>query len=288
MNPLLLSAALLTLLAVLLLITALRQRALDRAATQRMGGVESEDFSQLRERVLTGFSWNADSEIQVMMDKMGWRRPEQRNRYLFCHLMTPFVAILLLWLYFLSRDGELTPLYAVMAAGVGFLLPKRFLAMAVADRQRRIVIDVATFLPLLRMFFETGMTVEQSLRVLSDEGRRIAPDISYELRQVLQRVDAGLELGPELRAMAETLQVVELNECVTILDQMIRQGGGAVASLRNLKTVMDEKRMSSMQERVSKMAAKISGVMVLFFLPALFIVVGGPGFIAIVKALGGE
>jgi tight adherence protein C len=178
-------------------------------------------------------------------------------------------------------------LLAVIAAGVGFLLPKRFLAMAVAERQRRLVIDVATFLPLLRMFFETGMTVEQSLRVLSDEGRRIAPDLSQELRLVLARVDAGLELGTELRAMAKVLEVDELSESVVILEQMIRQGGGALASLRNLKTLMDESRVTDLQEKVSKMAAKISGVMVLFFLPALFIVVGGPGFIAILQALGG-
>src|SRR5690606_3079067 len=252
-NPLLISSALLATLSLLCFITAMRLRALDRAATQRLGGVGAVGLRHLSERILTGLSWNADSEVQVMLDKLGWRKPEQRNRYLFCHLLAPFAAIAFLWLIMVSRGSEMSTLLAIIAAGVGFLLPKRFLAMAVAERQRRLAVDVSTFLPLLRMFFETGMTVEQSLRVLSDEGRRIAPDISYELRQVLQRVDAGLELGPELRAMAETLQVVELNECVTILDQMIRQGGGAVASLRNLKTVMDEKRMSSMQERVSKM-----------------------------------
>lgn len=287
MNPLLISSALLTILSLLCLATALRLRALDRAATQRLGGVDTADFRQLSERMLTGLNWNVDSEVQVMLDKMGWRKPEQRNRYLFCHLMAPFATIAIVWLYLLSTGGEMSGLIALFAAGVGFLLPKRLLAMAVTARQSRIVIDVSTFLPLLRMFFETGMTVEQSLRVLSDEGRRIAPDISYELRQVLLRVDAGLELGQELRAMAKLLEVDELTECVVILEQMIRQGGGALASLRTLKTLMDEKRATNLQESVSKMSGKISAVMVVFFLPALLIILGGPGFIAIFQSLGG-
>lgn len=287
MSPLLISSALLAILAVLCFATAMRLRALDRAATQRMGGVSAVEFRQLSERILTGLNWNVDSEVQLMLDKLGWRKPEQRNRYLFCHLMAPFAAIAIVWLFFLARGSE-TPLLAVFfAGGVGFLLPKRFLAMAVKERQRRIVIDVSTFLPLLRMFFETGMTVEQSLRVLSGEGRRIAPDISQELRQVLLRVDAGLELGQELHAMAKVLAVDELTECATILEQMVRQGGGALASLRNLKILMDEKRAVKLQEEVSKMSGKISAVMVLFFLPALLIILGGPGFIAIFQSLGG-
>lgn len=287
MNPLLISSALLATLSLLCFMTAMRLRALDRAATQRLGGVGAVGLRHLSERILTGLNWNADSEVQVMLDKLGWRKPEQRNRYLFCHLLAPFAAIAFLWLIMVSRGSEMSSLLAIIAAGVGFLLPKRFLAMAVAERQRRLVVDVSTFLPLLRMFFETGMTVEQSLRVLSDEGRRIAPDLSQELRLVLARVDAGLDLGTELRAMAKVLEVDELSESVVILEQMIRQGGGALASLRNLKTLMDEKRVTDLQEKVTKMAAKISGVMVLFFLPALFIVVGGPGFIAILQALGG-
>lgn len=289
MNPLLITSALLAILALLLVVAALQQRALDRAVTERMGGTGASDLRRLRERIQAGLNWNVDSEVKVMLDKLGWRRPERRSLYLFCQLLlAPLLTVLILWLYMLSKGSQMSFLYALFAAGVGFLLPKRILQMAVAERQKRIVTDVSTLLPLLRMFFETGMTLEQSLRILSDEGRRIAPDVSQELRQVLLRVDAGLDLGQELRAMAAVLDVDELSECVAILEQILRQGGGALGSLRSLKTLLDERRVTDLQEKVSKMSAKISAVMVLFFLPALLIVLGGPGFIAIVQALGGE
>ena len=44
--------------------------------------------------------------------------------------------------------------------------------------------------------------------------------------------------------------------------------------------------MTTLQERVSKMSAKMSVVMIAFLFPALLIGLAGPGFIAIFKALG--
>lgn len=141
-------------------------------------------------------------------------------------------------------------------------------------------------IPMLRMLFDVGMTVEQALRVLASEGERILPELSRELCQVLHRVDAGLELGQELRELAELLRVDDLTDCCTILVQLLYQGGGAMASLLSLKELLDDRRMTTLQERVSRMSAKMSVVMMLFLFPALLIVLAGPGFVAIIKALG--
>src|SRR5690606_17280978 len=103
----------------------------------------------------------------------------------------------------------------------------------------------------------------------------------------MHRVDAGLELKQELRTMADMLDVDELTDCVTILEQLITQGGGALASLAALKSLMDDRRLTTMQERVSKLSAKMSAVMVAFLFPALLIVLAGPGFIALFNALKG-
>lgn len=130
------------------------------------------------------------------------------------------------------------------------------------------------------------MTVEQALRVLVREATEILPELTSELRLVLARVDAGLELGPELRAMAHLLDVDELTNCTGILEQLIRQGGGALASLLALKKLLDDRRATTLQEKVSKMSAKMSAVMVGCMFPALLIVLAGPGFIAVFRALG--
>jgi len=172
------------------------------------------------------------------------------------------------------------------ALGVGYLLPKRLLALAAARRQQRIALEVSLLIPLLRILFETGLAVEQALRVLSHEGRTLVPEISEELRLVLQRVDSGLALAPELEKTAKLLAVDELIDTCVILRQLLVQGSGAMKSLQALKTLLDDRRMTRLQERVSKMSAKMSAVMMIFLFPALLIVLAGPGLTALARALG--
>ncbi|MNP31181.1 hypothetical protein D3C76_1242910 [compost metagenome] len=76
-----------------------------------------------------------------------------------------------------------------------------------------------------------------------------------------------------------------IDTCV-ILQQLLVQGSGAMKSLLALKDLLDDRRLTRMQERVSKMSAKMSAVMMVFLFPALLIVLAGPGFSALTRALG--
>ena len=62
--------------------------------------------------------------------------------------------------------------------------------------------------------------------------------------------------------------------------------GGAMKSLQALKALLDDRRLTRMQEYISKMSAKMSVVMMVFLFPALLIVLAGPSFIAISRAFG--
>lgn len=229
-----------------------------------------------------------DAEVPRLLDQLGWRSTEKRARYYLLQIGVPIVAALAAaGSTALLTDSGPSLLAILAAAGVGFLLPKRWLRKAVAKRRMKIAEEVSAMLPLLRMLFEVGMTVEQSLRALSQEGQQILPELSIEFKRVLSRVDAGLDLASELTIMADRLEIDQLNDCVVILEQLIRQGGGAVASLISLKELFDDRRMTDLQEKVSKLSAKMSGTMVAFLFPALLIILAGPGFIAIFGALSG-
>lgn len=292
MNPFVLSAGLLVAAAILLVALAIGQRLGSRQVLQRLGDGKGAERAQLLrdlERApLARRAGSLDPEVRQLLDRLGWRRPRQRALFLVAQFGLPLLlAALALLAQWLSEEASASPwVLPAFGLGVGYLLPKRLLVAAVARRQARLAAEVSTALPLLRILFEVGMTVEQALRVLAEEGREILPDLSAELRQVLQHVDAGLELGAELRQMARQLEVNEITDCFVILEQLMRQGGGAMASLLALKQLLDDRRMTNLQERVSKLSAKMSVVMVAFLFPALLIVLAGPGFIAIVRALG--
>ncbi|WP_085657183.1 type II secretion system F family protein [Pseudomonas sp. B11(2017)] len=287
-------AALLLLLGALLLVAnhLLTERRRVRQVNERLQGhlVRENRVGQwLRALGSSRFgqrSVSIDSETQTLLARLGWRRASERSLYAACQIGTPLLTLglgLFLREVFFPQaaNGWLVPM---LATGAGYLLPKRLLAYAAARRQKTIAVEVSTFIPLLRILFESGMAVEQALRVLSLEGQKLLPELTRELRLILSRVDSGLELGQELNKTAAQLAVDEFTDTCVILQQLIQQGGGAMKSLLALKQLLDDRRLTRLQEYISKMSAKMSVVMMLFLFPALLIVLAGPGFTAITRA----
>ena len=118
-----------------------------------------------------------------------------------------------------------------LRSNLGLLIHFRVLAHVAKKRQEAAAVEVSTFIPLLRILFESGMAVEQALRVLSIEARQLLPVLTGELRLVLARVDSGLELSQELDKAASLLAVDEFDDTCVILKQLLQQGGGAFIAL---------------------------------------------------------
>jgi tight adherence protein C len=290
---LLLSALMFTAAGLFLLLGVARQRRSERVVMQRLNGEVVNDsrvggwLQSLGSSRFGQRSVSLDSETQLLLNRIGWRRASQRSLFAACQIGVP---VLLLGLAVVGQsmffeDAKYPILAPMFALGFGYLIPKRLLAAAAARRQKRVVVEISTFIPLLRILFESGMAVEQALRVLSNEGQRLLPVLSSEIRVLLVRVDSGLELGEELQKTAALLAVDEFSDTCVILNQLVQQGGGAMKSLLALKQLLDDRRLTRMQEYISKLSAKMSVVMMVFLFPALLIVIAGPGFTAISSAL---
>ena len=90
--------------------------------------------------------------------------------------------------------------------------------------------------------------------------------------------------GIELSGAAGTQAPLTSQFEQLLVRQLLTQGGGAMKSLLALKQLLDDRRLTRMQEYISKMSAKMSVVMMLFLFPALLIVLAGPGFTALARA----
>jgi tight adherence protein C len=293
-TPLMISALLLLGAALLLLGSLLEQRRRARQISRRLEGdlLRQNRFGNLLQVLgdskVGQHSVKLDNETQVLLNRLGWRSARQRSLFAACQIGAPLLLLALTVLvqsvFFPAVERQwIAPLFAL---GVGYLLPKRLLVIAVGRRQKQLASEIGTFIPLLRILFESGMAVEQALRVLSHEGQALLPVLTQELRLVLARVDSGLELGEELNKATQLLAVDEFTDTCVILQQLLYQGGGAMKSLLSLKQLLDDRRLTRLQEYISKMSAKMSVVMMLFLFPALLIVLAGPGFTALAKALG--
>ncbi|AVO57044.1 MULTISPECIES: type II secretion system F family protein [Pseudomonas] len=289
----LLISALLFLAAMLLMLSSLlEQRRRTRQVTERLQGHLARDnrlgnwLHLLGDSKIGQHAVRLDNETQLLLNRLGWRSARQRSLFAACQIGVPVLALgltlVIQGVFFpAAKNHWVAPVFAL---SIGYLLPKRLLAMAASRRQKQLAVDISTFIPLVRILFESGMAVEQALRVLSKDAQKLLPALTQELRMVLARVDSGLELGEELNKSARLLAVDEFTDTCVILQQLIHQGGGAMKSLQSLKLLLDDRRLTRLQEYISKMSAKMSVVMMLFLFPALLIVLAGPGVSAIARA----
>ncbi|WP_455927260.1 type II secretion system F family protein [Pseudomonas capeferrum] len=276
----------------LLLANILNSRRQQRLVTQRLQGEPgrndkmSEWLHQLGSTRIGQRTVSLDNETQTLLNRMGWRKASQRSMFAACQIGAPILLLGLtaLALNVFFPDTEQGAVIALLGLIIGYLLPKRVLVSLAKKRQAQIGREVTTFIPLVRILFESGMAVEQALRVMAYDAQKLLPVLTAELRLVLARVDSGLELGEELNKASQVLAVDEFTDTCLILQQLLHQGGGAMKSLQSLKLLLDDRRLTRLQEYISKMSAKMSVVMMLFLFPALLIVLAGPGFIAIAKA----
>ncbi len=177
-----------------------------------------------------------DSEARQLLQQAGWHESRYRTLYLISVFLTPLLFVLLVLLVKLLR-AESEASYAVpllFAAGIGFLLPKQVLKHFAKARRALIADEMILFVQLIRILFDAGLTVEQTLRVVCLEGRGITPQLARELDLALTRADNGIDLAEELEALARRLQVDPLNDCCGVLRQMLRQGGSARSTLLNM------------------------------------------------------
>ena len=228
-----------------------------------------------------------DSELALAMWRAGYRSAAQRATLYGIQVILPIVAMVLTGLWILihgyTQNGLLIGVSIVI---VSVLMPKRVINGRANDRLKRIDDELSLFVQMLRILFDAGLAVEQALRVMANEAKLVLPELVLELDPILRRAEQGLDLENELGGAAAALDHANFTDVTVIIRQMLKQGGSARASLTKLIEVMESRRLTDMQEKVSKLTARMTVVMVVFFFPALVILLAGPGFISIGDAMG--
>lgn len=169
----------------------------------------------------------------------------------------------------------------------GLLLP-RYLLRYLAGRRRELIIEeVPVMVRMISVLFEAGLSLEVTLKTLRDNGSGILPNLSVEIGRMLVRVESGMDRVEALELMARELDIQELTDAVSVLSHTAVAGGSVRQSLARIAELIEDRNRTRLRERVGRLSAKMTVVMVVFLFPALFIFLAGPGLVAIAKALGG-
>jgi tight adherence protein C len=226
------------------------------------------------------------AEIEVLLRQAALADERYRTMIYTALWLSPVMGMGLGAVYTSLND---TPMASALAVGfvAGYMLPRSTLRMLAARRQRAIKEDMPIVLNLMRLLFDAGLSLEHTLKAISEQARQITPHLASEFAWVLSRIQHGQERGDALDEMAKRNNLNELSETVAMLKQASRYGGNLRESLLRYLRLLEDRRLTDLRDKVGKLSANMSIVMMLFLFPALLIFLAGPGMIALKNALAG-
>ncbi|MDY7001179.1 MAG: type II secretion system F family protein, partial [Thermodesulfobacteriota bacterium] len=178
---------------------------------------------------------------------------------------------------------------SLMAVGVtlfaliGFYLPEIWLKFRISKRKTRILHALPDALDLLVVCVESGMGLDQALTRVGREMRLAGPELSQELKVVNLELRAGKMRREALKNLALRVGLEDMNSLVTMLIQADAFGASVADTLRVYSDALRVKRCQRAEEAAAKLPVKLLFPLVLFILPALFVVILGPAAIQLMQ-----
>jgi tight adherence protein C len=144
-------------------------------------------------------------------------------------------------------------------------------------------LGVPDAIDLLVVCSEAGMGLESALQRVSEEMQQANPAVARVLQGLLDdfrvlpsRADAFERLGSKAEG---------LRRFGTMISQSLQYGTPLSQALRAIAVDLRRERITKLEERAHKLGAKLTIPMVLFLLPAMFVILGGSPFLHLVRSM---
>jgi tight adherence protein C len=163
---------------------------------------------------------------------------------------------------------------------VGFVLPDSVLNRRVDERQKEILRTLSDTLDLLTISVEAGLSLNAAIAQVV---QNVPGVLSSEFARMLQEIQLGVPRGDAFRHLADRTDVDELNTFSLAMIQADVFGVSIASVLRTQAQQLRIKRRQRAEAKAQQTPVKIVFPLVLCVLPALFVVIIGPGAIRIVQ-----
>jgi tight adherence protein C len=191
-----------------------------------------------------------------------------------------FVGALLL-LQLISFSSFLQLVVIALLTFVGFIVPDSILNGQVDDRKKEILRSLSDTLDLLTISVEAGLSLNAAIAMVV---RNVPGVLSQEFGRMLQEIQLGVPRSDSFRHLAERTDVEELNAFALAMVQADVFGVSIASVLRTQAAQLRIKRRQAIEAKAAQTPVKIVFPLILCILPALFVVIVGPGAIEIVNS----
>jgi len=171
---------------------------------------------------------------------------------------------------------------AVCIVVVGLALPDSLIAAKTRRRQLAIRKSLPSVIDLLAVSAEAGAGLDGALEAVVNRKRGALVD---EFRRLLAEMAVGKKREAAWQALSDRVNVLELNMLIWALRQAEELGVGTAKTLRTQADALRNRRSLEIRYAAATLALKLLFPLIFCILPALFIVVLGPGLMSIREAV---
>ncbi len=172
----------------------------------------------------------------------------------------------------------------VIGAVFGYMAINAWLAGRMQRRQDAIQRALPDALDMLTICVEAGLAFESALQRVSDQW---TGPLSNEFARTVAEVRLGVPRPQSLRRLAARCACADVSSFVAVLVQADAMGTSISHVLHSQSEQMRVLRRQRAEEKANKAPIKMLIPMVLFILPALFVVILGPAVPKVISAFSG-
>jgi len=224
-----------------------------------------------------------DSNIKLKFIRAGYR--DSRTIFIFYGLKTilfiflPLIVGILTSIFSSSIETAELFIYIFFLAMIGYFLPELFLRFKTIQREDEMQNVLPDFLDLLVICAESGMGIDAALTRVSKEIVRSSTALAEELHLGMLEIRAGVVRAEALKNLGLRINLENMYNLISILNQVDRLGTSLGDSLRIQSEIMRTNRLQRAEELAAKIPVKMLFPLIFFMFPAIFIVIIGPAII---------
>jgi tight adherence protein C len=280
--------------AFVLIIREVHIRALDSRVTRAVTGIPGRSapsqgmigwFSSIGMRFRRFYAVEDIEQLRTLLQSAGFNHHRNLTIWIGVKIVSlflfPAIALLVAQLFGSSPIDVL--IFALIGVVIGIMTPRLILSVLKRRFDAAIRLGTPDAIDLLVVCSEAGMGLESGLQRVTQEMKQSNPAMARvlhglldDLRILPNRIDAFEKLG----AMSDGLR-----RFGTMVSQSLQYGTPLSHVLRSIAADLRRERITKLEERAHKLGAKLTLPMVLFLLPAMFVILGASPFLHLIRAL---
>ncbi len=223
--------------------------------------------------------------VQKSLEGAGIRNRNAVGAFVAAKLM--LAVGLPLMLFIVLHRWELDSLVRNMilaASAVGGLLAPDYFVRSLRKRYQKAIADgLPDTLDMLVMCAESGLSLEPAIQRVGAEIHGAHPAIANELMLTAGEFQISTDSHAVLDNLGERTGIPQVRRVVATLQQTMQYGTPLAEALRVLSAEMRQEILTQFEEKAAKLPVLLTLPMILFILPTMFMIVGGPAVLQVMR-----